>query len=871
MTSNNKPGRDLLPGTERSLQIARVVQYHSGFNYYTVVPLQGGLPRKAVAGGGNAGLGAMPHCVYAPGTPVIIMDTPGHGDAGSRAQYFDIIGALTGITASQALSPCDSSDLLCGAGYLFDKIHSFLPDQRTDKCRPVAAGGGVNIDALSGEESVVAPLGPGWLVGLALAYLRASERCGIWMFRLDEHLRAVAKSMEVQTMAREVLDVYDDGEVSVIERVAFVPWEALGAFEPGVATGVLSDSKFNDPKNSPKEFPIKTVEVDQVSVFRSMVLKGYLGDLQDSFTVLPVGAKGISKAGGAPEVLQGVFREIRSADGSYTVQSAKGIHFEKYPLIQVPVELRAPGDPEGDTPENYKASGVYGAGATQERKDFKPENNGCPGDRGILGLARHGAYISKAALQTLRAHKKDWRVQNESEVPFAKLGLRGTFTRAAGFGVDPKAMWMELPMHIEQPVQSGRWASTRYYAGRSAIDLWDDGSVVLEDAWGSQVIMAGGNIALTCPGDIIMAPGRSVITMAPQDIVQRAGNSVDITATRRDVTIKAEVNCKVIGGNSGARGGVIIDNRSQSQSFDYQQNGEKTDVAGLVLRSSGAVGILGDRVSVMSDGELAFQASKIYGTGVTMHFEAATEFNVVLGDTSQLVKDIGKKVSYVFKQNICLLGTGGAPEIIAGGKVVVDGGVEVRGALACGGAMQVGGSSTFAGGITSTSAQNTEMSAGSAQAIRADINKRIKEVMDTQVKKAMENIVTLRTRIAELLNKASTYFSKVDVKAYAKGSLRTPKDYRTDGPKGFILAQWRWQTYLQGSGGTWEETKVRGNAGETTPWPGDAWTTSGSYLVYDLKVFDVEAGRSTDGEDSPAPTVARKSAKDAYLVNSSET
>ena len=682
--------RPFIDGTDKSLHLARVVAYYAGFNYYDVVLAQGGAIRKAAPPGGAHGVAVRGLRTVPPGTIVIVADSALPGNTGPRQEYLEILGTVNGITTDQSLGLADSHDLLSGAGYLFDKIHRFLTAERANGTQPIPLGAGMPIDSLGGEVGEYGPLGPSWFVGLAMAYLRASDRCGVWMYRLDEHMRAVAKSLESQTMAREAHELYDDGELSTIERIAFVPWEALGAFENGVPVGIPSTLDLSGNSGPPAEFPIKTVEVDQRSIFRFLKFQGYLGDIRDEFVDLPVEGTGIDAYGKNADKHQGVFRCSTSADGTYFLQSAKGIHLEKYALIQLPLELKTPDDPKGDTPANYKASGTFGEGDTQKREDYRVPDDTFTGDRGILGLDFHGAYISKAALQTLRAHKKDWKVQDEKDTPLATKLQSGLYP---GFLLDPTKQWMLAPASVELPIQQGRWGNTRYYAGRSAIDMWDDGSVVIEDAWGSQVIMAGGNITLTSPNDIILAPGRSLVALAPQDAVIRAGNSVDITATRKDIHLKAERNLALIGGNSG-EGGVLVESRATVADFSYTQPGEKTDVRGLVLSSpQGTTAIIGKEVSVVAQETLGLQAAGTLGIlADSAQVEVKTQFDVTAGDPSARASGrLEDSTTYRFTKGELALGMGATVEITGHGNLTLSGSLSALKSSFFGGGLGVAG------------------------------------------------------------------------------------------------------------------------------------------------------------------------------------
>lgn len=862
------PRRDFSPGMLKGVHTAQVISYTAGYNFYTVVLAEGGPLRKAVGRGGSSGFGVRDVSPMPPGTIIAVLDATGYQMAGSRSEYLEIIGEYTGTTQNQSLSLSDAQDLLSGAGYLFDKVHNFLADQRTGPTGPLAMGDGAPVDALGGERGAYSALGPGWLTALAVAYMRASERCGIWMYRLDEHLRVVAKSMETQTLSREVLELYDDGELSVLERVAFVPWEALGAFANGTPTGTVSSQSFSDPSAPPTEFPVKTVSVDQRSIFRLIDIKGYLGDLQHEFVQLPMGT-GIDAYGSNADKFQGVYRRDVAADGTLWVQSAKGIHLEKYPLIQLPLQKRNPDDPRGDTPKNYKASNAFGAGPAQTRKDWVQPEPQFTGDKGILGLDLHGGYISSAALQTLRGHTKDWDVQNEGDTPFAQQLGGGLYNAAAGYALDPRSMWMPPPRFITAKIQDGRWEGVRYYLGRAAIDLWDDGSVTAEDAWGSQLIMTGGNAILTAPNDIIMAPGRSFKVLAPEDIVLRAGNSADLTASRRDVHIKGERNVVVIGGNSG-KGGVLIESRDTGGSFSYGTPGEGVEIQGVVFSAPrSVVAAVGQQISLIASDTVLVQAATRLGfVAPAVHVETTTYFEVTAGNTSG---DAGGSpsdlVSYRFGNDRCDLGLGREIPVAIRGALSVTQGFSVQQTSFLGGSVTVSGSLAASGGLAAPAGAVSPLASSSPSDFDRQRRNLFGEV--TSIGKTVLSVITaVRAALQALLGAPESYFNPEEVQAKVTGSLRTSEDYGTDVSGGFLMVQWRWQEYA-GEGKKWVDPAVQGATGPTYPWPGDSWS-SGEYRVYSSTAFDITTGVAIASPPGTAATFVSSAPVASYIVNSNE-
>lgn len=860
------------PESTLVLKLARVVAYYPGYNYYDIVLAEGGGLYKAVDGrGGNPVIGVRQTFTAPPGTLVIVAMPDSPRGTGPANEVLAILGVLTTYSVTQAEGKNDASDIISGAGVCFDKLAYHTTFDKATTYSPVTAGRGAPSDAVSGEHAETSPLGPAWFMGLAMAYMRASDRCGVWMYRLDEHLRMVAKSLESQTLSREVLEAYDEGELSVIERVAFVPWEALGAFEKNIAIGKASNQDFS-PGKIPTQAPIVPVEVNQRSIFRLQTFKGYLGDLQQTFVTAPYQATGVDAFGTNVDKHVGLFRQALGADGALVIQSAKGIHLERYPLIPVPLAEKTYDDPQGDNASNYKASGVFGSGPEQTRGDYQPTGEH-PALNAALGLDFHGLQIMQQSLQTLRSHARDYTVQSESTAPLKAALGKGTIDPEGGYKLYPKgAMWMPRGRRVRLPIQSGRWENVSYYNGRSALDLWDDGSLSMEDAWGSQIVMAGGNMILSPPGDIILAPGRNVVLMAPQDVVVKAGNSVDLTASRRDVRLKAERNLMAIGGNSG-RGGVLLESRDSGGSYDFEQPGEKSDVQGLVLKNdSGVFSVLSKQASLATTGDFAIQArGRAAVNGQDIQLDGVAGLTISIGDANaQRTTPSDQVTSYSFSTTKATFGTDRAAALYLNGQAYVNGGLSTLGEVFSGGALTVNGGVSASGAVSAASTTITPVGQAGAQAIQ---NLR-RTIFSGTFKPALlvvsRAVAVTRGYLKDLYNGARSYFNAVQASTEAKASLRSTEDYGTLLQEGFLFFEMRWQQYAKaaGVGRRWQEQAVKATKGETYPWPGqEAWTGL-RFGVFTMTSFDVTTGVST-GEATPAVNQYKSMAGD-YITNSAE-
>ena len=127
----------------------------------------------------------------------------------------------------------------------------------------------------------------------------------------------------------------------------------------------------------------------------------------------------------------------------------------------------------------------------------------------------------------------------------------------------------------------------KYDKRRSGIWQGEDGSIILRDAWGSEIVMIGGNIQLSCAGNVMVMPGRSSITIAGDDIVQKAQNSIDIHAADKDVRVDGHRNVQIMAGTDDTQGGITLEARGQSAPWDATSadGGEGVSTSGIFLKS----------------------------------------------------------------------------------------------------------------------------------------------------------------------------------------------------------------------------------------------------------------------------------------------
>jgi len=788
----------------------------------------------------DKGLGCTEASVYLAGTSVLCMCTSGGqvyivaslGDAikDLGSVFVDIIGLNTGTGISE---PIHKDDFAKNRGV----------QNRS---------GGTPGDVLPGDWGSVNQLGGGIMLSQFMTFLRANEHCGIYAFYFDSLLRIHGYNLEEFTASSERCIYNDEGEVHNVEFNAKYPWEALGIYESGDAfkdeKGKWSGSdKPGDLKN-----PISPKVDGQIGLWRSQKYKGFLGDLEQEYTTLP--SAELTDANPASYdknkelvAYSGLARTIKGADGSMTMVSAKELMMVRYPTISVPHQT-APHDHAkgGDWHGNYKASNKFGEGEDHEKQEAF-EWSGDPGAR-EGGFLDYLAYkLNKYHNANFAAHKNDWRVPEEKET--AQQGPLSGISRSL---IDiskiqklQKNYWADLPKSTFIDVDH-KVKGVEYYEGMSCIALQDDGSVLLEDAWGSQIVMSRGNISIQPAGDILMRPGRSVVMWSGGDIVCRAGKSVDITSSHKDVRIKAEYNLHMLSGNSEAKvGGTLIESRAESKIQDYTGSGTDVLSSGVIVKSNDT--------PVALWGADVFLSTHVAGSGLGMiYLDAKDGQDTLFVKCNNFLELLGGShvMNFIDASEANYFGSSGtlldSKMIMRDGLVVIDGGIISNGVVAGKNVVYGGSIPTFLFGADGLIQEKVS----EADSIAASYTSTLKNITSEQDKLARSNDSLIDPAVIQ-----SVGFS-----------LRTDKQYKVQDDFSFSSA--RWQQYLGDGGFKWEEPVVISPSGaKTRPHPGIKWKeavfSEQKPVNYDL---DTGLSKSTDSLKNEAGEPTKVIPENAYKI-----
>jgi hypothetical protein len=563
--------------TDTPLRVGRVLLALPYIHCYKVQLSghQGTCIATATARASHMPLGVKSGDVIAPNSTVLVWKP-------QSAQLAYIVAVLPTPTMHDDFNASDLIQQGGNSGPKKVEAYRNIPKTATMALGWVPQSCGRPMDGTIGEYVRMSETGIGLLIDSFQTYLRVNEVCGIWFNYFDNFAKLSGLSLNILSYCEHNLQTYDEGELNSVKGYATYPWESTGMY---AAAQKFSKTNPVDPVQLDKQFPFAMEDLSdhsQTPVYRLTDHTGYLGQGFNRTLMKPAkdSGKRLMTDSGDPDT--GLFQELLALDGGYSVRSAKQITLAKYPLIPNPRRKRAVEDALGDdlTESNdYKFSGKFGSGDEHQVLEWDDSGAGILPNMlrptGIIDMmARHYNWKST---HPFYYHKKDYDYpeEGESNSPLTQV----QFYRGQ----------MEVAYQTTTPVQlkiDDRYKDVNYYNTASFVTLAEDGSVVIADGYGSQILLGGGQIRLEAGGDVMLMSGARVVTLAKEAII-RAKSSVDISSSEEDVRIKAENNLHLLAGNSG-RGGMLLESKSPTDMQVYADRiGEEVDCRGITLLSRG--------------------------------------------------------------------------------------------------------------------------------------------------------------------------------------------------------------------------------------------------------------------------------------------
>jgi hypothetical protein len=475
-------------------------------------------------------------------------------------------------------------------------------------------------DLTSGDWVVLNYHGNGVGVESFRSWLGSSPMNSLVVYQEDELTRLTGVNFKFQTMSEDYEDLRVGRTMRSISRKVYFPSDAL------------------------LDNPSQTVEVDGPSYNGATKYSTYR--LKDNPHVTPIGETDALASDYGSSAL---IHEYRGSDGTFVLTAANSLTLQKWVGVKLPTEVATAA---GTTPIDIKdfpnASQTFtdGEGVNKTENLFpKPDpraaeqiletdaqqltvlsdpNVGLTLDTAQLGnqsSIKAAVYAGNRVLSTLgyqsskafRTYSSLWKF---GYVP-RYLKARGADPQDSADYADPSnydiGMWKRVPKNVIINLNSYGQCK-RLYLGRALITITEEGGITLQDAYGSQIVMSGGNIYLTAEHDVITNAGRNSVTIAGQDAATMAYRNIEGWADGGHMSLGSALETAIVGGASG-HGGINIESRAVSTAAN----------SGVFIKSNSRVTTIGHTVetkavqgglSLVSDKPILFKSSDYeVGTG----------------------------------------------------------------------------------------------------------------------------------------------------------------------------------------------------------------------------------------------------------------
>jgi hypothetical protein len=679
-------------------------------------------------------------------------------------------------------------------------------------------------DVVAGTQGWITARGMRILISDAYAQLGGGDACNITAFYNDMLLRLTGYNFELRTCAREHMQLNDQEELHDYLGQCVYPWEQLGLLQIGDPRRKIEPQAF---QISEPWYAVWEPKDDKQQPFhRLQEFQGYLG--QGGMRTL------VGPPASPPEYLKleekqdipGLARDFTTLAGARVISAAHSISLIKRITLPNPYRMMKPEDGRGDKKENYKHSGQLGGGKAHKITDMPKlsgEHKHFTLAAAILDL--HAYLCNWSALHPFHYHEKDWDLLEEADVKFdGPLITQYQFDYAKLIGTNCLEPPSPKTLKIDE-----RYGNVEFYETMSHFTQLPDGGITIGDGYGAEIRLSGGNLYLSAPGDVFLKSGRNVVTWAGWDATTRAQNSVDLSATKHDVRLKAGKNLQIM----AEKGGVLIESQATEVTYDYAQPGEQVVASGIVFRAA---------------------KSEVVTVGSAIYLRTGSEDKSVLSGPIVIDADRGKAPLVVHAQRI-----NSFVQQDVSFNFGPDGKIEKAiklGAERCTFSSQIYADDGLVSGQHLTINGNVLVADGQIYAEQLPVGELTGEAL-TQVKNALA-VLTELSEVTTPELAANDYKTIPEERFYGSGkagedttlrqtgfSFRKTEEYLSTG---FLVYEDRWQQLARakGWGTVWKELPVKTPSGEETyPYPGREAFTGDNYYEQPLELFDPAAGYST--------------------------
>jgi hypothetical protein len=618
------------------------------------------------------------------------------------------------------------------------------------------------MNTIAGDWGKVNEYGVAFTMLHAMATMRASERSKIDMFMFDDLVRIVSDQYQHFTSMGEY-HVYNDGGSVTMEF-------AGSSHQPEVFGKDDYEDAFTEGERTEdwRNIELAPGVAEQDMKRRFQMYFGGMGDMLQFFLANPPPE---DETRSNESVYQGLFHLGLEGSGRMMARSPSGFSLQRSDRIAVPKRIKAPWDPEGNKEEDEQNIVLKRPFAFDADHPYARN----------LQLRDELSYEAARNYQHFDALDKDYHVPESEDLQ----DLDDQYDRVRG---------------SEENFSTSQGAN-------SLFNLEADGSIVIRDTWGSEIVMRGGNIILAPAGDLMMQSGKSIVSMAGDDHIIRAKNSVDLSATDGDVRLKSQGNMHL----HATTRGILMETDSINGSHGFENGGAGEDVqsSGITLKAEG---------------------SRVFLFGQVVHLSGALNIFLETVDRTQghIIMSCGRLTAHATRillsaRDRAVLFLTQAAAFLSGGQAVMAGSTSA---------------SIFSGS-------------------RVFIPEELAEV-DTNVAENLSNSVA---RSVALFYDSDTWLGTYGTQREdIQFTFRTAAQYGTlagtevqNAPAQFSLYQTAWQqlaesgySFIELETGTWAEKEIN----NTAPWPGRENFDANTFYALSSEVnVDPETGLAKNRQE----------------------
>lgn len=475
-------------------------------------------------------------------------------------------------------------------------------------------------DVLPGEKVIVNDFGV--LLGLFqyFSVLKASELAQVQCFLFDDLVRIVSHNYQHFHCMGETRITHDEEQLNLEFDLTHKPNESLG--QPKDDELIKIDQGYN--KDGTKDFT-ELHDERQVGIARLKGFIGYLGNFLHVLLSRPSEAN-IRKLDGVvtDEADIGLADLNVALDGNVSLRSVKAINLEKTNWIRVPNRILAVED-------NIESDSAN----TEEY---------IPPDTKVETYQFNNQYSSDKLPSLYALQYRDYLAYVNDIVAYKRFLDSGDFEVPSD---KSKEQALNYINKVDEDTDSVFVAST------AGTYIMPNGGLLFKDAWGSAIVMEGGNIYLQPKNDLVLQPLRNLNGKIGGNISLATKNDIDISSTEGSARLKTDKSIYLYSDASG----IILHSNAQSVQEYYPKEGVINNVGGIVLNApKAAVGISSYMQFVQVENIYSVEAARAYHHTTEQH-SISGDGDITLYSAGNIFTSGDKTVSIFTDGSVFIAGT----------------------------------------------------------------------------------------------------------------------------------------------------------------------------------------------------------------------